>query len=183
MAREKGWYVIQVQTGHELAMCDLIERNLASDRGQAARELLDECFSPQFKTRRKYQGEWRDVTKLLLPGYIIAVTAMPAELALRLRRIPEFTRLLNMGETFVPLNDSERGWIDAFTKKGDRVVPMSLAVKDGDTIVVTEGPLRGHEGMIVRVNRRKCLAFLEFQIGGKRITSMVGLGILKKQEA
>ena len=57
-----------------------------------------------------------------------------------------------------------------------------MAVRDGDTLLVTEGPLKGREGMITRVNRHKSLAFLEFQIGGKRVTTRVGLGILKSPD-
>lgn len=183
--RQPQWYVIQVQTGREEAMCQLIERvcqeaNLQSD--EDGYQLIHECFSPQFSTRHKIHGEWVDIQKRLLPGYVIAVTEHSAELAQQLRKIPKLTRLLTMGETFVPLQEEDRQWLEEATHQGDRTVPMSMAYKDGDKIVVTEGPLVGHEGQITRVNRSKCLAFLEFNIGGKKITTQVGLGIVSKAD-
>ena len=175
---QAGWYVIQVQTGKERAMCELMLRASAEAEAAGAKALLDECFTPAFETRHKFQGEWRQVTKQLLPGYLVAVTETPEALADALRAIPEFTRMLSVGEFFVPLNEVERGWIDEFTSRGERVVPISMAVKTGDSLVVTTGPLKGREGMIVRVNRHKCLAVVELTIGGKRVTTTVGLGVV-----
>ena len=181
--RKAGWYVIQVQTGKEQAMCQLIERlcaeaDLQSDADGA--RLLEECFSPRFKTRHKFKGEWQDVEKLLLPGYVIAATIRPDALSLELRKVRELTKLLAVGETFVPLHEDERTWIETFTREGDRTVPMSIADKEGDTLVVTEGPLKGREALITRVNRKKCLAFLELHVAGKKVTTQVGLGIVNK---
>lgn len=175
-----GWYVIQVQSGKEQAMRQLIERVCAEADavGIETKPLLNECFTPQFITRRKYGNEWRDVKKFLLPGYLVAVTERPEALAERLRAIPEFARMLSVGESFVPLNEAERAWMDEFTSQGNRVVPMSMAVKDGDAIVVTSGPLKGKEALITKVNRRKCLAFVELYVGGMKITTTVGLGIV-----
>lgn len=174
MGSAVGWYVVQVRTGREGAMCELIER-VAGEGGSG---LLTECFSPQFTTRRKYRGEWCDVQRPLLPGYVIAVTARPEELALRMRGVPEFTQLLSVGETFVPLREDERAWMESLTEEGDRTVALSVAVRDGDSIRVTEGPLKGREGVIKRVDRRKCLARLEVSVGGKRVTTTVGLAVL-----
>lgn len=178
--RAPGWFVVQVQTGCEAQMCRVIERacaeaDLASDRDYP---LLEECFSPQFQTQMKYHGEWRYKEKPLLPGYVVAVTAEPAALAHLLRGVPEFSRLLTSGETFVPLRDDERVWMEEFTKAGERTIPMSFAYKKGDTLVVTSGALVGREGMITRVSRRKSLAFVEIDVGGKRVTTTVGLGIV-----
>ena len=146
-------------------------------------ELLEECFCPSFLTQTKRSGEWQYVERLLLPGYLIAVTAYPDELRDLLRAVPDFARVLAMGETFVPLRENERAWIEEFTKPGDRTIPMSQGYMRGDTLVATEGPLVGHEGLITRVNRHKSLAVLEFHIGGKRVTTRVGLGIVSEQEA
>lgn len=157
-------------------MCEVITRTYTNDG------LLDECFSPRYRIRQKREGEWLDGERLLLPGYVVAVTQQPEALARALRSIPEFTRVLTMGETFVPLNTDEQAWIDRWTKEGDRTIPLSVAYKKGDTLVVTEGPLKGNEGMITRVNRRKCLAFLELQVGDKRVVTTVGLAIVPSEE-
>lgn len=49
MATSKvAWYVVQVQTGWERAMCELIER-------VAPKGLLGECFTPRYQTQKKFQ--------------------------------------------------------------------------------------------------------------------------------
>lgn len=173
------WYVIQVQSGRERQLADLILRTCQeADRFSTEPPLIQECFTPRYRTRRKRDGVYQDEEKLLLPGYLIAVTTAPDRLQRRLRRIPEFTRLLTMTETFVPLRDDERAWIEEWTTKGDRTIPISVAYKKGETLVVTEGPLKGNEGLITRINRRKCLATIELSIDGKRVTTTIGLAIV-----
>lgn len=167
------WYVVQVQTGRERAMCELIER-------VAPKGLVRECFTPRYQTQKKFQGEWLEVERLLLPGYVIVDTAKPELLMQTLRRIPDFTRLLTMGETFAPLEERDVEWIGTFTQKGRRTIPMSMGVMEGDRVVVTEGPLVGREALIKRVNRHRSLAILELQICGRTVTIKVGLGIVGK---
>ena len=169
------WYVVQVATGKEEAMCRLIER-LAPEGS------LDECFAPRYATEMKVRGEWVSTQKLLFPGYLIAVTTEPDRLSGALRSIPEFARVLSVGETFVPLHEEDQAWIGAFTKRGARTVPMSVGVMEGDHVVVLSGPLVGCEAMIRSVNRHKSLAILEFEICGRKVTTKVGLGIVRKRK-
>lgn len=193
MAKSR-WYVIQVPSGRERTLAQAIRRVAAEEQTAQSVELaaqgadteqkqvLEECFSPRFQTQKKVHGEWENVEELLFPGYLIAVTAYPDALKLALRRVPEFTRLLAVGETFVPLSESDQDLINTFTREGRRCVPMSFGVADGDRVLVTSGPLTGKEALIKSVNRRKSLAYLEFQICGRTVTTKVGLGILTKKD-
>lgn len=139
---------------------------------------LDECFVPRYRTQKKLRGEWRDVERLLMPGYVIAVASDPARLAQRLQRVNGFCRVVKAGQTYVPLNAYERMWLEANTSRGERVVPMSFGRKVGDVLEVTQGPLKGYEGRITKVRRSDSLAFLEFHVGPVRIKTTVGLGVL-----
>ncbi len=180
---EAGWYVAQVQTGREQAMCRAIERVCKDVRASDGNPLLEECFSPTYIHRLKYHGEWRDVEKQLLPGYVVAVTSSPVELAHRLKSIREFSRLLTMVKTFVPLREDERAWIEENTQSGDRVIPISVGYRRGDVLVVTEGPLKGREAMVDRIVRKKCVAVIKVHMGSMTITTEVGLAVLPENEA
>jgi len=180
MARS-SWYVVQVKTGKEEYSCRAIMR--ASEDDDYGRPLVEECFSPTFVHRLKFHGEWIDVEKPLLPGYVVAVTSDPAELSRKMLAIPSFTRILTLSESFVPLREDERMWIEGFTKPDDRVVPISIGHREGDVVVITDGPLKGREAMIVRIIRKKCLAVLELHAGNKTITATVGLALLPKDES
>ncbi|HJG31756.1 MAG TPA: hypothetical protein K8U80_10245 [Collinsella ihuae] len=169
------WYVIQVINGREELMAGLISRVVSSD-------VCQECFSPKFATEMKVRGRWVPCERNLLPGYLIAITDQPKELQRCLSALDEFARVLTQGGAFAPLAKEETSFIDTYTKPHDRVVPMSLGIKEGDRVVVTQGPLVGHEGLIREINRRKSVAYLEFNLCGRRVSTRVGLGVLSKEK-
>lgn len=169
------WYVIQVMKGREDAMAALIGRVVPAS-------ILHEVFSPRYATEIKVRGRWVPVQKTLLPGYLIAITNAPEDLDAMLRDMPEFARLLAQGNEFVPLAPAEMEVIGSFTSPGNRVVPMSIGVKDGDRVVITGGPLVGHEAMVKEIWRRKSIAVLEVNMCGRTVTTRVGLGVLTKEK-
>lgn len=170
------WYVVQVERGREEAMAQLIGRAVPA-------ETLEECFYPQYETELKVRGAWVRCAKPLFPGYLIAVTEDPVGLSDELRKLPEFSRVLSMGERPVPLASEEVELIGGFTHPGRRVVPMSRAVKRGEKVVIVDGPLVGHEGLIREVNRRKSTAYLEIDLCGRKVSTRVGLAVLAEPNA
>ena len=169
------WYVIQVINGREDIMRERIEHVLPTGA-------MQELFYPQFQTEIKVHGEWVNTTKPLFPGYLICDTADPRTVQQYLLRMDDFARVLSQDGQFVPLAKEEVQLISSFTHRGDRVVPMSEALKDGDQVVVTAGPLLGHEGLIKTINRRKSTAYLELDLCGRRVTTRVGLAVLSAEQ-
>lgn len=169
------WYVVQVQTGREEAMATLITKVVPQ-------EFLYECFSPCYATERKVHGMFEPCIRTLLPGYVIAGSNDPQQLDKSLRAISEFTHVLTMGGKYVPLDKSEAELIDAYTTYGNRVVPMSQAIKDGDHIVITEGPLVGHEGFITSIDRRKSRATVQLNLCGRSVNACFGLAVLSSDK-
>ena len=156
------WYVIQVTRGREEAMAELIGRAVPS-------EMLSECFYPRYETELKVRGTWVRCAKPLFPGYLVVVTDDPVGVSDELRRLPEFAREVEL--------------IGGFTHPGERVVPMSRAVKQGERVVIVDGPLVGHEGLIREVNRRKSTAYLEVDLCGRKVSTRVGLAVLAEPSA
>lgn len=125
------WYVIQVINGREDVMRERIERLVPAG-------VMQELFYPQFQTEIKVHGEWVDTIKPLFPGYLICDTADPRTVQQYLLRMDDFARVLSQDGQFVPLAKEEVQLIGGFTHRGDRVVPMSEALKDGDQVVVRQ---------------------------------------------
>ena len=177
------WYVVQVTTGREQAMCEKVRRAAAAfaeERGLAEREVLEECFSPRFRTRVRHEGAWADDERALLPGYLIAVTGRADLLAQALRRVPDFARVLGNDDAFIPLSDDEAAWVDAFAGAGRRVVEMSEGFKEGGIVHVTSCPLVGYEGAITKVDRRKHTAYLQLEVMGRKKEVKVGFNLVRK---
>ena len=121
------WYVIQVINSREDVMRERIERAVPAGA-------MQELFYPQFQTEIKVHGEWVYTTKPLFPGYLICDTADPCTVQQHLLRMDDFVRVLSQDGQFVPLAKEEVQLIGSFTHRGDRVVPMREALKDGDQV-------------------------------------------------
>lgn len=168
------WYVIQTVGGQENQVINLMSRLV--DDG-----LVAETFVPKYEVMKRIGGEWRKRTEVLLPGYLFVVTDNPGLLKEQLRRVPKFTRLLGNDDMFIPLNDEEVAFINAFTEPGERVVGFSSGVVEGDEIVILNGPLMNHTGLIKKIDRHKRLAYLEIEMCGRLKTVKLGLEIVKKR--
>lgn len=201
------WYVVQVPAGREEYLCRLIQRVAAEvaqrERAEELQEgaggqtlpagsqidrvpaekapVLDECFVPTCEFERKRRGEWKRVRLPMFPGYVIAVTRDVGRLQELLRRVPEFTKLLRMGESFTPLSDAEIGRIQAYAGGVEHSMAMSYGVMEGDQVRIVEGPLLGCEGQIVEIKRRAGVAILEMHMFGRTMRTRVGLAIVAKR--
>lgn len=167
-------YVIQVISGAEEKVRKLVLRLLESE--------VKDCFTPAYETKRRFQGEWRLERRLLFPGYIFIQTSNPKAVARGLKTVPAYTRLLGTSDTSIlALTDEEAAWLNAFTNIETHVVEMSEGVIEGDEVLITKGPLHGHEGSIVYIDRHGRTAHLEVQMFGRNKRIKVGLEIVRKR--
>lgn len=168
------WYVVQVAGGRERRVLQMIEQ-LVGDN------VLQECFIPQYEIMKRFQGEWRCCTEILLPGYLFLVTKDIEQAAKELRRVPAFTKLLGNNGVFTPLSAGEIAFIDSFMTKNHRVVEMSEGVIEGDEICITKGPLVHQMGLVKKIDRHKRLAYLETTMCGRTVNIKVGLELVGKR--
>ena len=85
------WYVIQVPTGQE-------EQIIEEAKKYEVTEFLTELFTPRWENQKKIQGEWKELTGVIFPGYLFVITETPEALYQTLKRIPRLTKLLGTGE-------------------------------------------------------------------------------------
>ena len=157
------WYVVQVETGREKTACDDIK--------QAADDVLDECFVPQYLTgKRRPDGTWIPSKERLFPGYLICVTSQVDELADKLRRVRSLTKILGNDNAFIPLTEDER------------TVGESVGYMEDGKLVIVEGQLKGREDWVRKVNHRKRLAYLEMPMGGRTVRAQAGLQMVSKAQ-
>ena len=166
-------YVIQVIGGKEQRVCDLIN---CQSKG-----MINDCYVPRREVMRRVEGEWITTRETLFPGYLFVETREIQLVMESLARIPAFTRLLGVGdERVVPLSSDEVAWLTALMKPLDKVVEMSVGVIEGDRVMVTSGPLKGHEALISKIDRHKRAAYLDMRMFGRTKTIKVGLEIVRK---
>ena len=201
------WYAVQVTAGREdrmraiilraveleqrLAeeqadaradMPDLAESSASSDSHASLAPIVEELFVPKTRVGVKRGGKWLPGEEVLLPGYLIAVTADPSALAHALRRVRGFARVVSQDNAFVPLPEESVRWLEAQTQRGSAVVEMSEGYVEGGVLHVTSGPLVGREASVVKVNHRKKVAYLELEAFGRKITAQLGIRITRNRD-
>lgn len=166
-------YVIQVVGGSENRVCDLVNKLLSNK--------IKDCFVPCREVFRREDGTWQTVRETLFPGYLFVETDQVQQVMERLKTVPALTRLLGVSdERITPLSDDEVAWLSGLMKSDDKVIQTSVGVIEGDSVIVTKGPLVGHEAQIRKVDRHKRLAYLDMCMFGRTKVIKVGLEIVRK---
>ena len=168
----EGWYVIQVLNGSEDSM--------AAGIAHAAGIAESDCFSPRWKAQEKRGGVWHTVERKLTPGYLFAISQNPAQLEAACRSVKGFARLLHSEVGYTPLQAKEAAWLSRYTQRGTRAIPLSHAVKDGDEVIVTEGPLADMTFRVSRIDRRRGVAYVHIDFMGRKKEVPLGLAIVGK---
>lgn len=150
------WYVMQVRAGaEENVRCQCL-RLISSD-------ILEHCFVPYYQQKKRFQGEWHIQETVLFPGYVFLVTSDLKQLTDSLRKATGMIRLLRTGEEIIPLSGEE---VDLLLKLGreEQLVRMSTGVIENVYVKVFDGPLKGMEECIKKIDRYKRKAHIAIEM-------------------
>lgn len=167
------WYVVQVKSGNEENIVSQCQKIIETD-------ILQKCFISYFKQLKKYNGEWSEEKKILFPGYVFLVSEQIEELCFRLKSINGLTKMIGTGDDIVPLSVEEVEFLKSFGRE-EQVVEVSYGLIENEEINIIDGPLKGMEGTIKRIDRHKRIAFLEIEMMGRKVETKVGLEIVSKR--
>ena len=172
MAANNRFYALQVMTGGE-------EKFLRLAR-QAAPGV--DLFWPRRNLRIRRAGKWRDSLAPIFPGYVFLEAGDVApSLYWAIRRLPGFNRFLKSNQNIVPLPDSDTRILRALLFHGEVVGKSVVEFDENNRIRVLEGPLRGLEGQIVKVDRRKGRVKVKLDLYDKSHTVDFGFTSIGKE--
>ncbi len=157
-----NYYIIQVATGREQAFIDGLPKK-APDLAQAHNFI--------YLTRELYirrQGKTLRELQPVFPSYIIMQTTgmVDAQTVLALKTLPDFYHFLKSNTEITPLTGNDLAVIQHFLGLGPRIGPSLVRFDENERIVVIEGPLKGIEGCIIKVDRRKQRAKIQVDFAG-----------------
>ena len=167
------WYVMQIRTGTEESIKIQCERTVPDS-------ILERCFIPYYEERRRRQGGWTTIKRILFPGYVFVITEDVEELYQQLKHVLGLTKILGSGRVIVPLSDDEVNFMERLGGE-DHLVRLSEGIIEGGQVKIYEGPLQGMEGLVKRIDRHKRKAWLEIRMFGKMQMVQVGLEIVEKR--
>jgi transcriptional antiterminator NusG len=142
------YYAIQIFTGQEDDFSKLLLPRLRDRKVFVPKRILD------IRRRGKVKRESTPV----FPGYaFVEFEDILKELDAywEVRKTPGFVRFLGDNASPTPLTDKDLHLLRHFISFGEYADTSKVTFDENDRIVVLEGPLKGLEGLIVKVNRRK----------------------------
>lgn len=168
------WYVMQVATGKEESVRQVCKKYLAE-------ESYMDIFIIRFNRAKRYFGKWHRECEIMFPGYLFIDTENPRDVYEELKQVPEITKLLGRdAEEFQPIEQHKENMFKQLLNI-DYEIDISKGIILGDKVIVTEGPLKGNEGMIRKINRHKRIAVLSLEMFGQSTDVTVGLEIIDKK--
>jgi transcriptional antiterminator NusG len=143
------YFAIQVWTGKEDEFAEKI---------MADAHLRSTLMVPKRAIQIRRAGKFRQVQKPLFPGYVFLATdadELDAEQRWLLRATAYFVRALPVSTAPRPVQEKDRRLLAHFMSFGKVADVSKVSFGPDERIVVLEGPLKGLEGLIVKVDIRK----------------------------
>ena len=142
------FFAVQIWTGDEGRFL-----TIASQR---VRDNDVRFYWPRRSLRIKRGGNWKESLAPIFPGYMfIRADSIRPGLYGVLKEAPGFLRFLLSNDNIVPLERADQDLLSHFLGFGEIVQKSMVFFDEHKRIRVVSGPLKGLEGRIVRVDRRK----------------------------
>jgi transcriptional antiterminator NusG len=152
-----AFFVIQVRTGKEQQYIKQADKVLRAPEQR--------LYWPRRALRIRRQGEWKDSVAAIFPGYLFLQTeSISPPLYGALKRISGFLRYLKDNQHIEALNARDREILMHFLSYGEVVQRSRVFFDQDNRIRVISGPLKGMEGRVVKVDRRKGRARIRLEL-------------------
>ena len=164
-------YVIRVMTGKEKKYISCIERESSQLDGR--------ILWPRRSLVIRKSGIKTEKVSSLYPGYLFWETGeLTDKSIMMLKKASGFIRFLKSDFEILPISEEERYLLHNLISGGE-VIRQSRVVFDEDSrIRVVDGPMKGLEGSIVKVDRRKGRAKVQLALHGKCFLVDLGFEVM-----
>jgi len=161
-------YCLFCKTGSEQAVVESIHRHFPQLIAIAPVKILPE----------KRQGQWHDQVKVLLPGYVFVFAEEELPYDLR-HKTHDLFMILHYERGIRTLTGPDEAYAQWVLRHAGVIQPSQvLAV--GSAITVISGPMTDFGGRIVRLDKHKRRAWVEFEFDGTKRLISIGAECLEE---
>ncbi|MEE8598532.1 MAG: transcription termination/antitermination protein NusG [Dehalococcoidales bacterium] len=147
---QKEWFVVHTYSGHE----ERVKKNL--EQRMKVMDLGDEILEVVIPTEEEIEvrgGERRNITKKILPGYVLIRMKMTDQTWTIVRNTPGVTGFVSGGGKPVPLQEEEVSQVlKQMTAEAPRV---KVGFRKGQSIRVIDGPFIDFVGVVDDISMTK----------------------------
>jgi len=162
------YFAIQVKTREE-------SKFIALTKNMYPRLSID-IVCPRRSLTIRRRGQTKQVEAPLYPGYVFlrSITLDP-DLYWAIKKVPGFFRFLKSNTNIQPLEGKDLELLLHFLHYGEVIHKSQAIFDENKRVVILEGPLKGLEGRIVKVDRRKGRVKIKLELQDELF--MVDLGV------
>jgi len=144
---QKNWFVIHTYSGYE----ERVKRNLEQRaKFMDSEEEILQVIIPTEEEIEVRGGQRRNVTKKILPGYVLVQMRMTDQTWGIVRNTPGVTGFVSSGSKPVPLREEE---VNQILKQMAAEAPkVKVGFRQGQSVRVIDGPFIDFMGMVDEIN-------------------------------
>jgi len=144
---QKDWFVIHTYSGYE----ERVKRNLEQRaKFMDSEEEILQVIIPTEEEIEVRGGQRRNVTKKILPGYVLVQMKMTDQTWGIVRNTPGVTGFVSSGSKPVPLREEE---VNQILKQMTAEAPkVKVGFRQGQSVRVIDGPFIDFMGMVDEIN-------------------------------
>lgn len=170
------WYVLYVMGGRERKILELLNQK---DEIKA--------FTPLKEVVHRVQGKRVVVKRPLFPSYVFLETELSPKVFRQAMlqyksQVSGILKELKYDDDISALSTEERAYLEGLMDESHNVRLSKGEILDGE-VIITEGPLKGYESNIIRIDRHKRRAILNVRMNNRDMNVDVSLEIVKKIES
>src|SRR5271157_6065705 len=136
------WYCVHTRSRHE----DAVYQRLSDKKFQT--------FLPKLEVWSKRKDRRKKIQKALFPGYLFVYEILNPRLGLEILKTPGVVKILGNEAGPAPVPDAQ---IESIKKilNGKAAVSPFPYLKEGQLVRVVDGPLKGCEGFLLKIEAEK----------------------------
>lgn len=176
------YYVLQVLTREESKYLNLVKTSLHVEAPELSSH--GTFLWPRRKLSVRRRGKVRQELAPIFPGYLFyEAEDLPPQVYWAIKHTSGFVRFLKNNQQIEPLTGQDKSLLLHFLSFGEIVEKSTVTFDANNRIVVVEGPMKGLEGKIVKVNRRKKRAKVQLSLYSQAFLVDFGFEFLEKKSS
>lgn len=171
---ELNWYVVHTYSGYENKVKANIEKTIEN------RKLQDQIFEvrvPLQDVVEMKDGVRKNVSKKMLPGYVLVNMVMNNDTWFIIRNTRGVTGFVGPDSEPIPLSEVEMRNLGITSSKKEEI---EIDFEVGDLIEVVAGACQGRESVIKKINMNKQTVTIEVDMFGRETSVEIGFLDIKK---
>ena len=155
--------------------CEMIAAAIRQKFGYTA-------YSPRIVQRKWVKGQCLEEVKPYLPGYVFIYTEQPIEDFRAIRVMEGVGRYLGQRDEGYRLQGEDRSFAEMLHARGG-VIGIMKTYREGDRVRLARDMLGDFEGEIIKLDRRKGRALLQYSFDGNSYKVWVGYEMIEEEVA